>query len=78
MTHDKSPREKLQEAISDERTASREAERTYELLTAKMRAYQLGSGPAPTNEDFLLWSRIVEQRVKMKQIGLEPGGEQRR
>lgn len=78
MTYDKNPREKLQEAIFDERSASLEAERIYESLTEKMRAYQMGSGPAPTNEDFLLWSRAVERRVKMKQIGIEPGGERRR
>jgi len=78
MTCDKSPREKLEEAITDERAASFEAERAYEQLTEKMRAYQLGSGPAPTNEDFLLWSRAVERRVKMKQIGIGLDGERRR
>jgi len=78
MPNEKNPREKLQEAITDERTASLEAERTYEQLTAKMRAYQMGSGPAPSNEDFLLWSRAVERRVQMKQIGIDPDGERRR
>jgi hypothetical protein len=78
MSEEKNPREKLQEAITDERAASLEAERIYEQLTAKMQAYQMGSGPAPTNEDFLLWSRAVERRIKMKQIGIELDGEQRR
>jgi hypothetical protein len=77
MSEEKNPREKLQEAITDERAASLEAERIYEQLTAKMQAYQMGSGPAPTNEDFLLWSRAVERRIKMKQIGIELDGEQR-
>lgn len=78
MSGEKNPREKLREAITDELAASLEAERTYELLTAKMQAYQMGRGPAPTNEEFLLWSRAVERRIKMKEIGIELDGEQRR
>ena len=78
MSEEKNPREKLQEAITDERAASLEAERIYEQLTAKMQAYQMGSGPAPTNEDFLLWSRAVERRIRLKQIGIELDGEQGR
>ena len=78
MSNEKNPREKLREAITDELAASLEAERTYEQLTAKMQAYQMGSGPAPTNEEFLLWSRAVERRIKMKEIGIEPDGGQRR
>lgn len=78
MSEEKNPREKLQEAITDERAASLEAERIYEQLTAKMQAYQMGRGPAPTNEDFLLWSRAVERRIKMKEIGIELDGAQRR
>lgn len=78
MSEEKNPREKLQEAITDERAASLEAERIYEQLTAKMQAYQMGRGPAPTNEDFLQWSRAVERRIKMKEIGIEPDDGQRR
>ena len=63
-------RERLREAIADELTAQRKAQETYELLTAKMQAYQTGHGPAPTNEDFQQWSHAVEQRVKLRQLGL--------
>ncbi len=68
-------REKLREAIAEELTAQRRAQETYELLTAKMLAYQMGHGPAPTNEDFQQWSNAVEQRVKLRQLGIagEPG-----
>ena len=62
-------------AIAQERQAQRDAKQIYEELTAKMWAYQTGSGPAPTNEDFELWSQAVEQRVKIKQLGIRVEGE---
>lgn len=67
------PRERLQEAIAEELTAQRKAQETYELLTAKMQAYQMGHGPAPSNEDFQRWSHAVEQRVKLRQLGIDNG-----
>ncbi|MEO8387009.1 MAG: hypothetical protein ABI893_13235 [Polaromonas sp.] len=68
-------REKLEGAIVRERQAHLEAKRIYDELTAKMWAYQTGEGPAPTNEDFELWSQAVEQRVKVKQLGIRVEGE---
>lgn len=71
-------REKLAGAIAQERQEQRNATQMYAELTARMWAYQTGSGPAPTNEDFQQWSLAVEQHVKMKQLGIrvdgEPGG----
>lgn len=68
-------REKLDGAIAQERQAQREARQIYEELTEKMWAYQTGKGPAPTNEDFEQWSQAVEQRVKVKQLGIRVDGE---
>lgn len=68
-------REKLEGAIAHERKAHQEARQIYEELTAKMWAYQTGQGPAPTNEDFEMWSQAVEQRVKVKQLGIRVDGE---
>ena len=68
-------REKLDGAIAEERQAQRDARHIYEELTAKMWAYQTGKGPAPTNDDFEQWSEAVEQRVKVKQLGIRVDGE---
>jgi thymidylate kinase len=68
-------RERLDGAIAQERQAQREARQIYEELTEKMWAYQTGKGPAPTNEDFEQWSQAVEQRVKVKQLGIRVDGE---
>ena len=68
-------REKLDGAIAHERQAHQEARQIYEELTAKMWAYQTGQGPAPTNKDFEMWSQAVEQRVKVKQLGIRVDGE---
>lgn len=68
-------REKLDDAIAQERQAQRDARQIYEALTAKMWAYQTGNGPAPTNEDFEQWSQAVEQRVKVRQLGIRVDGE---
>lgn len=68
-------REKLDGAIAQERQAQRDARKIYEELTAKMWAYQTGNGPPPTNEDFEQWSAAVEQRVKVKQLGIRVDGE---
>jgi hypothetical protein len=79
-THRKMPantnaREKLDGAIAQERQEQRDARQMYEELTARMWAYQTGNGPAPTNEDFERWSFAVEQRVKMKHLGIRVDGE---
>jgi hypothetical protein len=68
-------REKLDGAIAQERQAQRDTKKIYDELTAKMWAYQTGKGPAPTNEDFEQWSQAVEQRVKIKQLGIRVDGE---
>lgn len=68
-------REKLDGAIAEERQQQRDARQIYDALTAKMWAYQTGNGPAPTNEDFEQWSLAVEQRVKIKQLGIRVDGE---
>lgn len=68
-------REKLDGAIAEERQQQRDAKQIYDELTAKMWAYQTGDGPAPTNEDFEQWSLAVEQRVKIKQLGIRVDGE---
>jgi hypothetical protein len=68
-------RQKLDGAIAQERQAQRDVRHIYEALTAKMWAYQTGIGPAPTNDDFEQWSQAVEQRVKVKQLGIRVDGE---
>lgn len=68
-------REKLAGAIAQERQAQRDARKIYEELTAKMWAYQTGNGPAPTNEDFEMWSLAVEQHVKVRELAIRVDGE---
>ncbi|SFU87661.1 hypothetical protein SAMN05216350_10712 [Polaromonas sp. YR568] len=75
MPEKSNAREKLDGAIAQERQAQREARYIYQKLTAKMWAYQTGKGPAPTNEDFEAWSQAVEQRVKVRQLGIRVDGE---
>ena len=68
-------RERLEDAIAKEKRALLRVRQTYEELTAKMNAYQLGRGPAPSNEDFAQWSEAVEQHIRLKKLGIRVDGE---
>ncbi|MDB5889204.1 MAG: hypothetical protein JWP47_35 [Polaromonas sp.] len=60
--------EKLHEAVRAEHVADADRARRYEHLTAKMRAYQEGEGPAPTIDEFMDWRDRVEERIALKKL----------
>ena len=77
MPDAKNPKQKLQDAIADEKIVQRQSRLIYEALTARMEAYQLGKGPAPSNEEFAQWREAVEQRVEIRQMAIAVDGEPR-
>ena len=60
--------DKLRQAISMEKqdTALRAAE--LKSLTAKMKAYQLGMGPAPSIEEFTQWREATEKSLLVRRL----------
>ena len=60
--------DQLREAITMEKqdTALRAAE--LESLTAKMNAYQLGNGPAPSIEEFTQWRAATEKSLLVRRL----------
>ena len=70
MTDPRSSKEKLKTAIADEKFAQRQTRKIYDQLTTKMKAYQMGRGPAPTADEFSLWSEAVEQRIKIRELAI--------
>lgn len=75
MAGSKSVKAKLQAAIADEKFAHRQTRQIYDQLTTKMKAYQRGHGPAPTAEEFALWSAAVEERIKLSELAINVEGE---
>ncbi len=67
------------EAVKNELRNSIEAEQLrmhrirwrYAVLCAKVSAYQDGSGPAPTKEEFEQWSEDGQELAKLRELQLE-------
>ena len=68
MPNGPEPLDKLRQAISMEKheVALRAAE--LESLTARMKAYQLGNGPAPSIEEFAQWREATEKSLLVRRL----------
>jgi hypothetical protein len=76
MTTEKNARQRLSDAIVDEKKqALALVLDVYGTLTAKMQAYQMGTGPAPTNDEFVRWRSAVEHCVKLRELYIKVDGE---
>jgi hypothetical protein len=76
MTTEKNAKERLRDAVVDEKKeALALVSEVYGALTAKMQAYQMGTGPAPTNDDFVRWRSAVEHCVKLRELYIKVDGE---
>ena len=66
---------KLRTAVRDEKLAADASLARYKVLTAKITAFQMGDGPAPTEDEFNLWLADVRRVVELKRLlsGLECG-----
>ena len=65
----------LRTAVRDEKLAADASLARYKVLTAKITAFQMGDGPAPTEDEFNLWLADVRRVVELKRLlsGLECG-----
>ena len=68
MADTQKPFNKLREAISEEKNDVQEREAELRMLTAKMHAYQMGNGPAPTLEEFTLWRDATEKHLLVRRL----------
>ncbi|MDO9360903.1 MAG: hypothetical protein Q7T70_18165 [Polaromonas sp.] len=59
---------KLRAATSAERDDAEVTQQRYEALTAKIHAYQNGSGEAPTVEEFQQWREDVARAVALRRL----------
>ena len=66
---------KLRTAVRDEKLAADASLARYKVLTAKITSFQMGDGPAPTEDEFNLWLADVRRVVELKRLlsGLECG-----
>lgn len=60
--------EKLHQAVKAEKLAGALRAERYQLLTAKMKAYQEGGEVAPTVDEFVYWRSCVEERIALKKL----------
>jgi hypothetical protein len=60
--------DKLKAALEAERADSDVRLQRYKLLTAKIADYQVGTGPAPTEEEFSQWLADVKHAVDLKNM----------
>lgn len=60
--------DRLREAISEEKNDTEQREAALRMLTAKMHAYQMGNGPAPTIEEFTRWRDATEKHLLVRRI----------
>ena len=59
---------KLEAAFEAEKIASELSLVRYKSLTAKIADYQVGQGPAPTEEEFTQWLADVKHAVDLKNM----------
>ena len=60
--------EKLKQAVAEEKLATKASLARYTLLSAKITAFQMGDGPAPTEEEFNQWLADVHRAVELKRL----------
>lgn len=66
----KDPLQNLRTSIDAERLANLQRLETLTILCDSMMAYQNGTGPAPTTEDFEAWRTLVEEAIRRREVGL--------
>jgi len=64
------PLQNLRTSIDAERLANLQRLETLKILCDSMMAYQTGTGPAPTTEDFEAWRTQVEEAIRRRKAGL--------
>lgn len=60
--------DKFKHAVADEKLAAATSLARYRLLSAKITAFQMGDGPAPTEEEFIQWLADVNKAVELKRL----------
>ena len=60
--------EKLHSAVEAEQCACAASLSRYKALTGKIESYQLGVGPAPTEEEFTQWIAEVKRAVALRKL----------
>ena len=60
--------EKLHSALEAEQYACADSLARYKALTGKIEKYQLGVGPAPTEEEFTQWIAEVKRAVALRKL----------
>lgn len=60
--------DKLMQAVRAEKMAIAASELLYKSLTSKIKLFQTGKGPAPTEAEFNLWIAEVEKTVELKRL----------
>ncbi len=60
--------DKLKQAVEAEKTAIAASEVLYKSLTTKIKLFQTGKGPAPTEAEFNQWVAEVERAVELKRL----------
>ena len=66
----KDPLQNLRTSIDAERLANLQRLETLKILCDSMMAYQNGTGPAPTTEDFEAWRTLVEEAIRRRKAGM--------
>jgi hypothetical protein len=66
----KDPLQTLRTAIDAERLANLKRITALKTLCDSMVAYQNGTGPAPTTEDFEAWRALVDEAIRRREAGL--------
>ena len=60
--------QKLKLALAQEKLASQVCMTRYKALTSKIAQFQMGEGPAPTEEEFTQWLADVKYAVELKKL----------
>lgn len=66
----KDPLQNLRASIDVERLANLNRLKTLKALSDSMMAYQNGTGPPPTTEDFEAWRAQVAEAIRLREAGL--------
>lgn len=60
--------DKLRLAVEEEKLAAAASLKRYKLLSSKITQYQMGEGPAPSEEEFNQWLADVQRAVELKRV----------
>jgi len=66
----KDPLQNLRTSIDAERLENVQRLETLKIFCDSMMAYQNGTGPAPTTEDFEAWRTLVEEAIRRRKAGM--------